>query len=151
MGLLVVRDSSIAEFEAAPNIWELLQLYADESAVKGLPSPSAKAELYKQLESTGALHSIGAFLGDELVGFITVLSAKLPHYGNLVSVAESFFVTKEHRKTGAGLRLLRSAEEHAKSVGSPGLLVSAPVGGDLAEVMPGVGYTESSRVFFKAL
>ncbi len=146
---LVIRNCTISEIEAAPNISELLEEYACESSISGLPHPSAKGEVYKLIESTGALHTIAAFLDDMLIGFVTILASPLPHYGILIAVVESIFVTKAHRKTGAGLKLIREAERYAKSVRSPGLLVSAPYGGDLAEVLPSIGYVESNRVFFK--
>ena len=147
--MLMIENCSIADIEAAPNIKELLAEYAEESRIKGLPEPTAKVEIYKHLEKTSALHVIGAWLDDILVGYITVLSPVLPHYSALVAVAESFFVSKEHRKTGAGLKLRRAAEQSAKALHSPGLLVSAPFGGDLAEVLPHTGYVETNRVFFK--
>jgi GNAT superfamily N-acetyltransferase len=143
---LLVRQCGISE---VLNSTELLDEYASESAIDGLPLPSAKVEMYLHMESVGALHTIGAFLNDELVGYITLLSPVLPHYSVLVTVAESFFVAKKYRKTGAGLKLLHAAEKYAKELGSPGLLVSAPFGSDLAEVLPRVSYVETNRVFFR--
>jgi GNAT superfamily N-acetyltransferase len=142
---------TIGEMEDCGNIHDLLDEYAQESAVKGLPSPNAKAELYKTLESTGALQAIGAFIDGVLVGFIVVLSPVMAHYSALVCVVESFFVTKKSRNSGAGIKLLRLAEDYARSKESPGLLVSAPVNGILCDILPHVGYTESSRVFFRSL
>ena len=75
----------------------------------------------------------------------------LPHFGRKVGVSESYFVAAEYRKTGAGLRLLHAAEEAAREAGAVGVLVSAPTGGILERVMPGVGYRETNRVFFKGL
>lgn len=148
---LIIRKCTISELESASNILELLEEYSAESSIKGLPHPSAKVEAYKYMESNGTLYAIGAFLNDILIGYITVLSPVLPHYSAIVAVAESFFVAKEHRKTGAGLKLLHEAEKYAKEVGSPGLLVSAPFGGNLAEVLPHIGYEETNRVFFRNL
>ncbi len=37
----------------------------------------------------------------------------------------------------------------ARELGTPGLLVSAPMGGSLAEVLPRRGFAETNRVFFK--
>lgn len=147
---LIIRHCTISEMEAAPNIMALLDEYAAESSIAGLPHPSVKVETYKHLESTGAIYPIGAFIGGKLIGFVTVLSPVLPHYNVCVAVAESFFVSKEHRGSGAGLKLLHSAQERTKEVGACGLLVSAPMGGDLAEVLPRVGYTETNRVFFRS-
>lgn len=142
---------TIDELEACDNIHDLLHEYAEESAVKGLPSPNAKAEIYKTLEGTGALQAIGALIDGVLIGFIVVLSPVMAHYSALVCVVESFFVTKLHRNSGAGIKLLRLAEDFAKGKGSPSLLVSAPVNGVLCEILPHVGYTESNRVFFRRL
>ncbi len=147
----MIRASTVAELEAAPAFPDLLAEYAAESAIEGLPPPSAKMETYHHLERSGFLHVLAAWAGDTLAGFITVLAAPLPHYGRTVAVSESFFVAQEHRGTGAGLKLLRAAEALAAKLGSPGLLVSAPYAGDLFKVLPRVGYVETNRVFFKAV
>ena len=129
---------------------EILDEYGDECHIDGLPNPSAKKDMYLEMERSGALHTIGAFLENTVIGFVTVLAPIVPHYGVLVAVTESFFVAKEHRKTGAGLRLLRAAEQYAKERGSPGLLISAPFGGSLAEVLSRMDdYVETNRVFFR--
>ena len=68
-----------------------------------------------------------------------------------LAVVESYFVASKHRKSGAGLALLREAERIASDRGAHALLVSAPHGGRLADVMPRVGYRETNRVFFRSL
>jgi len=94
--------------------------------------------------------TIGAFLGDKLVGFVAVLTPIVPHYGVVIAVTESLFVGKVYRRTGAGLKLLRAAEMHSIDAGSPMLTVSAPSGGVLAEVLPRLGYRETNRSFVKS-
>ena len=69
----------------------------------------------------------------------------------MVATTESFFVDPDKRQSGAGIKLLRIAEAVAKDLGAVGLLVSAPFGGKLADVMEKVGYTETNRVFFRGL
>lgn len=145
---LVVRKCSISELEADPNILPLLDEYAEELTVSGLPHPSAKMETYKHLEKMGSLQPLAAYLGDKLIGIINVLMVPNPHYGMVIGVSESFFVAKAYRKTGAGLKLLRAAE---KIAGAPGFLVSAPSSGPLAEVLPKSGYLEISRTFFRRI
>jgi GNAT superfamily N-acetyltransferase len=147
--MLSIAPSSVADLSAVPEFPALAAEYAAESAIDGLPPPSAKIETYRRLESAGMLHAFAARLDDALVGFITVLAPVLPHYGVPVAVSESFFVAKAHRGSGAGLRLLRAAEDKAHALGSPGLLVSAPFAGNLFKVLPRVGYVETNRVFFK--
>ena len=146
-----VQPSTVAACEAAASFPALLAEYAAESAVHGMPPPSARMEQYRQLEAAGLLHVLAAWREGDLIGFITVLAAPLPHYGMSVAVSESFFVASAHRSTGAGLRLLRDAEAKAKALGSPGLFVSAPYGGKLFELLPHLGYAETSRIFFKRL
>lgn len=147
---LIVRKSSISEIENSVNISELLEEYAAESSIKGLPHPFAKVDTYRHLESNGTIHILGAFLDESLIGYMIVLSPVLPHYSVRVAVTESFFVMKKYRKTGAALILLKTAETYAKDQSALGMFMSAPLGGRLAEVLPHVGYAETNRVFFKA-
>lgn len=149
MTTITIRHCAASELLDAPNRFELWDEYARESSIDGMPKPEVQIEAYRMLEKAGALRLIGAFDGDLLVGFVSVLVNVLPHYGVIAAVTESFFVAAAYRKTGAGLNLLREAEAHAQAMNAPVLLVSAPTGGRLAGVLPNVGYTETNRVFFK--
>lgn len=146
---MIVRKTTIAELERAPNIYDLLDEYAAESAVPGLPAPKAKVELYKQIEAGGQIQMMGAWREDELIGLAAVISTVLPHYGVVVSVMESLFVASAHRNSRAGLGLIKLAERIANEIGSPGIIVSAPTGGILEKVMPGVGYINTNTAWFK--
>ena len=126
---LVVRKCALSEVVDAPNFPELAAEYAAESAMIGMPSPTTKIELYRQLEEHGALQPFGAFDGDKPVGFIGILHSVVPHYGVGVAISESFFVAKDYRAHGTALKLVRLAEAHAAALGSPGLLITGPVGG----------------------
>ncbi len=148
---LIVRRCTVAEVEQNANFPSLAKEYAAESAIHGLPAPTEKIAAYHHIEKSGYFQCYGAFISDKLVGFIAVLMPIIPHYGVAITVSESLFVAKEYRKRGAGIKLLRAAETHAKDAGSPGLMVSAPVGGRLADVLPGLGYKETNRVFFREL
>lgn len=147
--MLEVRKCTISELENNPNFAGLVGEYAVESAISGLPHPSGKMVLYKVLETSGVLYASAAYFDARLIGFLVVLSSVNPHYGVCLSTTESLFVGREYRKTGAGLKLIRDAERVSREVGSPGLLISAPMGGDLAEVLPRIGYEETNRTFFK--
>ena len=150
MTIVTIKQCTIAELESAPNIGELIDDYAAESAIEGLPHPTAKAETYKALEAAGLLSSFASYEEDELTGFITVLCAELPHYGRQIATVERFFVARNKRKGGAGVKLLHTAETFAREKGSPGLLVSAPFGGVLAAGLEhSASYIETNRVFFK--
>lgn len=144
-----VHKVSRADVMDAPGFPALIEEYARESAIDGLPSPRVKLDGYIALDRTGFLHVYSATTDGQLIGFITILAPVLPHYGVTVAVTESFFVASEHRRGGPGLRLLAAAEEQARVLGAPGLLVSAPFGGRLFELLPKCGYVETNRVFFK--
>jgi GNAT superfamily N-acetyltransferase len=146
----IVR-SRVADVMDAPAFQKLAAEYEAEALIDGMPAPAARFEAYEALETAGMLHVFAATVEGGLVGFISVLVASLPRYGRPIAVSESFFVAKEHRKTGAGLRLLKAAENEARARGCPGLLVSAPADGTLSQVLPRVGFRESSRIFFKRL
>lgn len=148
---LEIRKCTALEILSNPCFPALRDEYARESSIHGLPDPAEKMEMYVAMDGGGILHIYGAFWGDELVGFVAVLAPVLPHYGVTIAVTESLFVASAHRKTGAGLRLIRTAERHAKDIGSPGLLVSAPFGGRLATLLPRIGYNETNRVFLKRI
>lgn len=146
---LDIRKCSAAEIRGNPAFPALAAEYKAEAAIAGLPDPDEKAASYGVLESSGCFNIYGAFLDGRLIGFVTVITPIIPHYGAAVGVTESCFVAQAHRKSGAGLKLLRAAETHARKAGAPGLLVSAPYAGRLAQILPRLGYRETNRVFFK--
>lgn len=148
---LTIRYCTIDEIEHAPNIGAIVAEYVEESHNPELPSPDVQWEHYKALEASDLLVPIAAFADDELVGFVTMLASKMPHHGKTLAITESFFVAKAHRKGGAGLKLLRAAEHHAKGIGSPCLLVSAPHGGALEAAMPKLGYRHANTMFVRSL
>jgi GNAT superfamily N-acetyltransferase len=150
IGALRIAACRVADIEASPDFPALADEYAAESLIDGMPSPLARWPQYRALEAAGLLSVFAAKERDSLLGFISVLAAALPRYAEPVAMCESFFVAKAYRKTGAGLKLLRAAERKARDIGSPGLLVSAPYGGRLFEVLPRLGYAESSRIFFRS-
>ena len=148
--MVEVRRCSFSELESAPTFADLLAEYAEESRMEGMPPPLAKIATYRKLDNIGLMNTFGAFAEGDLVGFIAVLVAPNPHYSVDVATSESFFVAKEHRKTGAGLRLLHAAEQFTDETAASGLLISAPSGGDLARVLDGLdSYVETNRVFFR--
>jgi GNAT superfamily N-acetyltransferase len=144
----MIEQSSIEQMWAAENWPALMDEYHTEAAVEGMPPPGAKMATYKNLEQHG-LQTFVATHNGKLVGFILVMIPTMPHYDRPIAFAESFFVSKAHRMTGAGLRLLSMAEAVAEVAGSPGLLVTCPFASRLMELLPDLGYREVSRIFFK--
>lgn len=151
MTQITIRPITADEFEQADNLVELLAEYAVESAIPGLGEINVQFELYRKMEEVGALHTLGAFRGNTMVGFISFLVSVLPHYGAFTATSESFFVAQSERAGGTGLRLLQAAEDKARELGAVGLLVSSPAGGRLAKVLPRIGFAHTNEVFFKGL
>lgn len=151
MNDLEVKRITMEELEAAPGLSLLLSEYAAESAIPEIGPHNPQFQTYHAMEATGMLHVIGAYAGGQLVGFLLLMTPILPHFGARVGVTESFFVAAEFRKTGAGTALRAAAEKAALEAGAAGILMSAPSGGQLSQVLPHVGYRETNQTFFKAL
>lgn len=147
---VIIKKCTVAEIESASNFPALINEYA-EYAIKGMPHPSIKMEMYRVLEAAGMQHVYGAFWEEKLVGFVSVLLSVIPHYGIVGAFSESLFVAQQYRKTGAGLKLIQMAESISREFESPGLLISAPTGGVLAKVLPEVGYDATHTLFFRRL
>lgn len=149
--MIEIKPCTAAEILSPENSW-LIEEYAAESAIEGMPHPSGKLALYTPLEAAGFMQSFAAFDAGRMVGFIVVLVNELPHYGAKVGVTESWVVASDHRKTGAGIALLREAKRHAKAAGAVGMLISAPKGGRLERLMETMsGFNATNTVFFGAL
>lgn len=140
---------SIEALFTEPQFEDLQAEYWNECHISGLPYPEEKILAYRNLEKTGALTTFGAVVDGVLVGFLLMLSPVMPHYGRMISVVESVFVGSAHRKSGAGLALMRHAEQHARDIGSPGIFFSAPVGSRLETLLPRLRYRHTNAVFFK--
>ena len=150
--MIIIKKGTISDLENAPNCAELMQEYAAESALSGLPAPVTDLEKYKVLEEKDLFHAIGAWLDDKLIGWIGILSTVSLHYGVGISFAEGFFVLKEHRNTLAGLQLLGEAERYGKQKGSFGLFITAPIDGELYKLMKlHRQYTNTHALFFRGL
>lgn len=148
---LDVRRITMAEFEGAAGVVDLMAEYAAEASITDIGPPAPVFPAYRAMEASGLFQAFGAYCDGQLVGFLFLLTPTLPHFGKLVGVTESYFVGAAYRKTGAGTQLRSLAEDAARAAGAVGILMSAPVGGPLAQVLPRVGYRETNRTFFKAL
>ena len=128
----MIRRSSFAELLAAP---ELIEEYGAECSIPEIGPIDPQPEIYAAMEANGLMHSFAAMSGDSIVGFATVLTVVLPHYGRKVATLESIFVSERFRSNGHGIELMRAVEAYAKESGCVAILYSAPAGGQLERVL----------------
>lgn len=151
METAIIKRCTLDDLVTAPNWAALLDEYGAESAMDGLGAQNMQLDTYRAMEASGVLYMVGAWVNDELAGFISALISPLPHYGKLICISESFFVAPAHRKSGAGTLLRREIECIGEENGAVGVLMTAPKGGRLAKVLPLCGYRHTNDVFFKPL
>lgn len=133
--MIEIRKSSVDEILGNKDWDAVVEKYAEESSIEGMPRFKVDVPLYKKLESAGMLFAFAAFDDEHLIGFISILITPLPHYSEKNAKVESWFVLKEFRHSGVGLRLRNLAKELAEEKGAVGIIICAPVGGALAKTL----------------
>ncbi len=129
----------------------LLQEYSKESKSSLVPTINPDYTMYTKLESLGMLNCIATVSNNSIVGFIVLLTTVMPHYSQLSTTVESFFVHKDHRKFGTGKRLIDMAETIAKSKGSSVMFMSAPEGSRLEKATKLFGFKQTHKLYIKSL
>jgi GNAT superfamily N-acetyltransferase len=145
-----IRRCSVSDIFLSASFARLSAAYSDECALDGLASPNPDFAMYLKLEDLcgPAFVILGAFSdGGELVGFIVLMVSVNPHYGQVFCTSESFFVHPDHRRSGAGVKLLREAKRISKESGAIALKVSARVGSKLDEIMQGTDSMHTNNTY----
>lgn len=128
---------------------ELIAEYAAECSNPAIGEINPQADAYAAMEKAGLLHSFMVYEDGEKIGFAMVVTPIFPHYGKRVATAESIFVTKCRRCTGAWQELKRTIKQFTKQLGCVGLLCSAPVGGQMEKVLDASKeFERTNAVFF---
>lgn len=148
---MTIKKCTFDEIINHPNFETLASEYENEAKSTFMPPVKLTVDLYRNMEKLGILDVFGVFDEETLIGFAFILFTIIPHYSLKFTISDSLFIAKTHRKTGAGLKLIKAIEEDAKIDISPGILISAPSSGPLAELLPNIGYTEINRIFFKRM
>lgn len=107
----------------APENEGLLRAYADECSLPQIGPINPQPAMYEAMERAGIFHCFGAFDDGQMVGFATVLTTVLPHYGKKVATVESVFALK------GGAELLTAVNAFAKDSACAVVFYSTPVGG----------------------
>ena len=122
--------------------------YASESGNPFIGSvANPNREGYRFIEDAGMWRCCAAYEADKLVGFVAVMALQHFHYGVLVASIETLWLSPEHRKGPAGLRLIREAKLIAKDMGAVALYASAPSASRLAVLLDRIA-TKTDEVFF---
>ncbi len=157
--MVIIKPLTVSEIHSESNINNLVDEYCAAAAasvaavgIEGAPYPDTQWDMYEMYEKTGTFKVWGAYVGDVLVGFIDIFFYKLPHYGKVFVMVESYFVAKEYRKTGAATKLRHVVEDYAKEVGAVALLFPAAIGTDEEKVMSLLAdYKPTKAIFYKVI
>ena len=150
--MLEISKQSFASISSYDEFYLLLEEYASECEISEVGMPTMQADMYEAMDSSDRFFIVGAVKDGKLIGFVNVAMSVLPHYGKMVAATESFFVSKEFRSTGAGVKLLAKAEEIAKDNGAIAMLVSAHTNSSLDSLLAAKkSYRETNRIFTKCL
>lgn len=107
---------------------------------------------YQRLYDAGMCFAVGAFEGDEVLGYCTVTVVPHPHNPAVVVASnDALYVRPDHRRGLLAGRLIVTAEREARALGARRFTWHARAGTDLAQVMQRHGYTPVDVVVMKEL
>ena len=131
----------------------LLQQHWEEIALnKQLMVLKPDAETYRRLEQQDKLVSVGAFDGDELVGYSVNLLHNHLHYADLVvAMNDVLYLAPEYRQGSAGRRLLDATEKAVRTRGARMLCWHAKPETALNAILPRLGYGVQDVIFSKEI
>lgn len=139
--------------DKAEQIATLLEEHWQESARnKSLMVLKPDVAKYKAMEDSGALLSLIAYVDDRIVGYSVNFLIPHLHYADLMVCSNDvLFVSKEHRESPLGLKLIRDTKRLAKARGAGLMLWHAKEGTALANLLPKLGCKVQEIVFSEAL
>lgn len=147
---MLIEQTTVDELYAMPGFEDMIAEYRT-LAIKRLPEPKYRKEDYIPMEKLGMLTVYCVKAEGRVVGFMSIVRSKIPHYGITLCIVESLFVCAAHRSGGAGVRFIDRAEGFAKSLFSAGLFIQCPFGQELAKVLERKGYSPETISYFKPL
>jgi len=124
------------------------EIALNKSVMKLLPN----WERYHALEQSGLLICLGAFRGEECIGYSINFFTNHMHYREMFYVQNDLlFVAEEHRKTRVGLDLIRETEKQAFARGAEMMLWHAKENTSLNTLMSRLGYKVQDIIYSKVL
>ena len=149
MKATILANCKLQDLTSAPTFGALLQAYARESSLPGLPTPEPNLGAYQALEDEGLLKTAAAYDGDTLVGFISAQLVNAPQYNATVGMTLAFFVEEKHRAYGTARHLIDALSTVLKCYDAKGLVIGAPSESRLAKAANLLGFHETNRLYFK--
>lgn len=107
---------------------------------------------YEQAEDAGVLRTFAARRDGELVGYAIYSVAFNSHYsGSLQAVQDVLFIHPDHRRSGAGLKLLREADQQMAADGVQAVYQHEKLAHPFSPLMERLGYECIERIWVKRL
>lgn len=142
-----LKAISFSDLFDHPLFADLCIEYAQESGNADLGVAVPNSARYLMLEEQGLAVCVGAFEGEDMIGFAAMILSEHPHYSATIVVCDALFIKKEQRKGPAGLRLISKVKEMAKEHGAVGVYFSAPEGSRLSKLFARL-FTPTDRVYW---
>lgn len=144
---VTIRHIALAELSAQAG--ELLKAHWREIArEKDLMVLDPDWSRYEQLEAAGLLLSLGAFDGEQMVGYSVGLVHPHPHYRGLVYYQNDvLFVSPEARHSRLGIRLIQDTEAAAEAMGARWHAWHAKKGSKLDFLLERKGYAVHDIIY----
>lgn len=134
-----------------PNADKLLSEYAEECSLPELGEVNPQRDLYAAMEASGGLQCFGVY-ATRLVGFTSLLTWTVPHYGKTIVSTESIFLSRSFRGSNAGIRMLDFVVDYAREKKVRMLQITVPVGSRLGKLLSLKSeYRHSNNVFVRGL
>jgi GNAT superfamily N-acetyltransferase len=129
-------------------VWPLLLRNAEET---GLPA-DFDWDRYVILENMGVFQAFTARIAGAIIGYAAFMVTQSMHSRSLrMAVCDTIWVAPEHRRTGAGVRLIRFCEAHYRAAGCGMICIAAKTLNRVGEMLERLGYGESERTYTKEL
>ena len=149
----------VCRIETWADLWrdgqELFKQHYDELALHKDAMPMGlDNDFYLGLERRDFLLVVAARRGGELVGYyVGILIAHHPHNKDAGKVAtcDMFYVGKEHRRGGAGVKLLRAVENELRKQGVRKATISTKKHFENAALLDALGWEVTDIVRQKVL
>ena len=126
--------------------------WQESSKNKHLMVLSPDIAKYENLDNIGNLSCLFAYLDDKLVGYSFNIITSHLHYSNLVcAYNDVLFVSKEHRSSSLGLRLIKATEIECKNRGAKLMLWHAKENTALSKILPKMGCNVQELIFSKEI